>query len=252
MDLQDFVEDNWTKAAENYSSNIQKELNSFKKSVWTDIIMENAPEKKKLDILDAGTGPGFFAIILSLAGHRVTAVDCTEKMIEEAKKNALESKVNPEFHVMDSHALNFEDESFDLIVSRNVTWTLRDAETAYKEWKRVLHPGGKILIFDANWNLNLFDEKYRLKFERDEEEYEKYIEKYGKSPNHNGHPDNGDEFRRSMPMNRRLRPQWDFNVLLKLGFTKIYCETDIFEKVWDEYEKLKYKSRPMFMISVEK
>ncbi|MEW9080452.1 hypothetical protein [Terrisporobacter glycolicus] len=29
-----------------------------------------------------------------------------------------------EFYIMDSHILEFEDNYFDLIVSRNVTWTL--------------------------------------------------------------------------------------------------------------------------------
>lgn len=249
MDLQNMVEDNWSKAAEKYSNNIQKELNSFKRNAWIKLILENAPKKEKLNILDIGTGPGFFATILSLAGHQVTAVDCTEEMIVQAKRNAQESGVNPDFYVMDSHSLDFQDESFDLIISRNVTWTLRDAEAAYIEWKRVLRPNGKILIFDANWNLHLFDEGYRLRVEEDRCEY---MKKYGEDPNYNTHPDNGEEFRRSMPMTSRLRPQWDFNALINIGFTKIYFQTNIAEKVWDEYEKLKYRSRPMFMISVEK
>ncbi|OBR97127.1 putative methyltransferase YcgJ [Clostridium ragsdalei P11] len=249
MNLQNMVEDNWSKAAENYSNNIQKELNSFKRNAWIEIILENAPKKEKLNILDVGTGPGFFAIILSLAGHKVTAVDCTEEMIIQAKKNAQESGVKPNFYVMDSHNLAFQDESFDLIVSRNVTWTLRNAEAAYSEWKRVLRPDGRILIFDANWNLHLFDEKYRVRFEEDKCEY---IKQYGENANYDKHPDNGDEFRRSMPMTSRLRPQWDFETLINIGFTKIYCQTDITERVWDEYEKLKYRSRPMFMISVGK
>lgn len=33
-----------------------------------------------MKILDVGTGPGFFAIIMSLAGHEVTAIDCTQAM----------------------------------------------------------------------------------------------------------------------------------------------------------------------------
>lgn len=37
-------------------------------------------------ILDIGTGPGFFSIILAEAGYQVTAVDYTEAMLEEAKK----------------------------------------------------------------------------------------------------------------------------------------------------------------------
>ena len=93
MDLQVLVESNWTDSAENYSNIIQKELNSFKKSAWTKLIMEHAPRKEKLNILDVGTGPGFFAIILTLAGHNVTAIDCTGDMIGQAKNNAQYSGV---------------------------------------------------------------------------------------------------------------------------------------------------------------
>ena len=249
MDLQILVESNWTDSAENYSNIIQKELNSFKKSAWTKLIMEHAPQKERLNILDVGTGLGFFAIILTLAGHNVTAIDCTEDMIGQAKNNAQYSVVQPNFQVMDSHSLAFENESFDLIVSRNVTWTLRDAEAAYKEWKRVLRPDGKILIFDANWNLRFFNEEYMLKFEEDERDY---MEKYGEAVSHDKYTEKMNEFRRSMPMNSRFRPQWDFDALLKTGFTKIYCEIDITERVWDEAEKLKYRSRPMFMLAVGK
>ena len=48
-------------------------------------------------------------------------------------------------------SLPFDDNSFDCIISRNVTWTLLDTKQSYQEWLRVLRPGGKILIFDANW-----------------------------------------------------------------------------------------------------
>lgn len=249
MNLQYMVEDNWSKAAEGYSGIVQRELHSFKKDAWTELILKNAPDKKKLKVLDIGTGPGFFAVILSLAGHDVTAVDCTEEMIVQAQKNAEESGVKPDFYVMDSHDLDFEYESFDLIVSRNVTWTLRSAEAAYREWKRLLRKDGRILIFDANWNLYFYNEEYRINHEKDKKDY---IAKYGEAACIDNHPDNGDGFRKAMPMNKRLRPQWDFDTLIKIGFTKIYCEIDVTEKVWDEHEKLKYRSTPMFMLSIGK
>ena len=38
-----------------------------------------------------------------------------------------------------------------MIVSRNLTWTLPDAEHAYQEWFRVLKPGGVMINLDANY-----------------------------------------------------------------------------------------------------
>ena len=40
-----------------------------------------------MKILDIGTGPGFFPMILSEAGYTVAAVDYTEEMLEKAKEN---------------------------------------------------------------------------------------------------------------------------------------------------------------------
>lgn len=78
-----------------------------------------------------------------------------------------------EFYIMDSHILEFEDNYFDLIVSRNVTWTLYNPQKAYKEWKRVLKPGGKLIIFDANWYLSFFDDYVKEKVEKSIKDYKK-------------------------------------------------------------------------------
>ena len=46
------------------------------------------PKEGTLKVLDIGTGPGFYAIILASRGYDVTAVDLSEGMIEQAKHNA--------------------------------------------------------------------------------------------------------------------------------------------------------------------
>ena len=55
-------------------------------------------------------------------------------------------KVSCTFKVMDGEKLDFKSGSFDVVISRNLTWTLPDAAGAYREWIRVLRPGG-ILLF---------------------------------------------------------------------------------------------------------
>ena len=54
-------------------------------------------------------------------------------------------------------------DSFDLIVSRNVIWNLEYPKEALAEWARVLAPGGRMVYFDANWYLYLYDEELRAK-----------------------------------------------------------------------------------------
>jgi len=238
---------NWTDSSINYSNTVKEELNCFKKQAWTDIILENAGKSTNLNILDVGTGPGFFTIIMSQAGNKVTAIDCTEAMINEAKSNAKDAGITADFRVSDGQNLEFADESFDLIISRNVTWTLIDAQKAYREWKRVLKSDGKIIIFDANWNIRLFNEEYMKKYEEDQKEYARLFDE--EPPQYT--PEMID-YRKSMPMCQRIRPQWDFNTLVELGYKKIYCETDIGDRIYDEKRKVINRSTPMFMLVIEK
>mgnify|MGYP000807176615 CR=1 FL=1 len=96
-------------------------------------------------MLDVGTGPGFFAIILAEMGFRVTAVDYTASMLEEAGRNAGALADKIDFRQMNAEKLTFADHSFDVLVTRNVTWNLHDPETAYGHWTRVLAPGGALV-----------------------------------------------------------------------------------------------------------
>ena len=56
--------------------------------------------------------------------------------------------------------------SFDVIVNRNVTWTLENPKDAYKEWMRVLKPGGSLIIFDACWYLWNYDKDLEKSIEK--------------------------------------------------------------------------------------
>lgn len=78
----------WTRRAAEYSNINATELANDKSARWLKKIMEYAPDAPLLRVLDIGTGPGFFAMTLALAGHRLTAMDMTEAMLTEARGNA--------------------------------------------------------------------------------------------------------------------------------------------------------------------
>ena len=143
----------WSDGAENYSWIIDDELNSFRVEKWREKILGNISSVRNPKILDAGCGPGFFTILLNQAGVETIGVDGAEKMLQEARAKALQAGLVPEFRRMDCHRLDFADNTFDAVISRNLTHTLRDHKQVYKEWLRVLKPGGTLLIFDANWHL---------------------------------------------------------------------------------------------------
>ena len=71
----------------------------------------------------------------------------------------------PFFWRMDAQKLDFEDNTFDVVISRNLTWNLEHPDVAYREWVRVLKAGGRLLNFDANWYGYLYEEEQRKAYE---------------------------------------------------------------------------------------
>lgn len=78
----------WSERAEGYSKVNQEELEGEQREKWIKVLKEKFPdqEPEEIKVLDIGTGPGFFAVILAEQGYQVTAVDYTEEMLKEAKK----------------------------------------------------------------------------------------------------------------------------------------------------------------------
>lgn len=250
-ELLEKVEQYWDGRSEGYCEVNLQELDSFKREAWADLINEYAPKVsgRKLKVLDIGTGPGFFAIIMADCGYAVTAVDYTDAMLQKAKNNAGIYKNNINFKRMDAHNLEFEDNTFDLIVTRNLTWNLQKPDEAYRDWHRVLAKGGRLLNFDANWYLHLYDSEKRRGYEQDRENtLKKGFEDHYTCTDTKAMED----IARNLPLSKIYRPVWDVKELINIGFKKVTIEMEIGNRVWDEVEKINYGSTPMFMVCGEK
>ena len=103
------------------------------------------------DILDIATGTGFVALVAASLGHRVTGIDLAATMLAEARKKAARRKLHVAFQKGDAIAPDFPPASFDAVISRHLFWTLRDPQRALKSWKRLLRPGGRIVLIDGFW-----------------------------------------------------------------------------------------------------
>lgn len=242
--------DYWTKRSVTYSQENREELGDEHRGLWLSVIADqisarfpNTP-KESLHILEVGTGPGFFAIILAEAGYRVTAIDLTPAMLEQAKQNAGRLAPLIDFREMNAEALTFPAESFDIVVTRNLTWNLPHPETAYGHWCRVLKKGGMLLNFDANWYNYLFDDAARAGYDQDRENT---AEKGFADLNVGENYDVMEDIARRIPLSAIVRPEWDRNVLTGLGM-EVHIAENIWQKVWSEQEQLSFASTPMFMI----
>ena len=237
----------WTRRAPSYSDVIRKNLDNSWEQIWADELISHFPEQGAipLRVLDIGTGREFSAIILARRGYNITAIDCSEGMLAEAVRNSGKLAGRIDFLCMDAQCLEFADNCFDVIVTRNLTWNLPQPLQAYKEWRRVLRPGGVLLNFDANWYAYLFDGAKRAEYVRD-----RIRVRLAGVEDHESYDEGGimEDISRSLPLGRLSRPQWDVLALTSLGFSSVSADTSVGNRVWNAEEKLNYASTPCFMI----
>ena len=224
------IENYWDERSEQLSKIRRLEFNGADGLAWRNVFKKNLPAGK-LKILDVGTGVGFFAAILSKLGHKVTGIDMSTKMLDEANKNLRELKLSAEFKKMNAQSLDFADESFDAVVSRNLTWTLPDVKAAYREWRRVLKVGGVLMNFDSDYGDKNFFACSNTKIT------DAMIAEC-------------DAIKNSLTISTRRRPMWDAGFLEGLNFS-VRLDEDISTAVQND-QRCGYDSVPLFAIYATK
>jgi SAM-dependent methyltransferase len=101
-------------------------------------------------VLDLGSGTGTVARGLALLGLEATAIDPAEALIEAARQLDRQADVEIDYHVGKAEALPFAYESFDLVTAGQC-WHWFDRAAASQEARRVLRPGGRLLIAHFDW-----------------------------------------------------------------------------------------------------
>lgn len=212
-----------------------------------------APNEGAPRILDIGCGPGFFEILLGEAGCAIQAVDASPAMLRQAEDNLASVGLagTARFQEADAAALPFPGDSFDMIVSRNLSWLMRDLEAAYAEWLRVLRPGGRMLLFDANWYRYLADEKTNARRLRDQKKNR--VEEWSEeSCATNDQEQRCEDIALKLPSTYLDRPAWDEKILPELGFSKVVVSLGDERELWTESERAFYGSSPLFVIKADK
>jgi sarcosine/dimethylglycine N-methyltransferase len=103
-------------------------------------------------VLDAGTGIGGTArLIAADRGAGVTAVDLTPEYCEVAEwlNDAVGLGDMIEVRTADVTELSFDAASFDVVVSQHVQMNIADKRRLYAEARRVLAPGGRLVLWDV-------------------------------------------------------------------------------------------------------
>jgi ubiquinone/menaquinone biosynthesis C-methylase UbiE len=151
-DVKGIIRDHWNGRAARFDSCPNHKIGSMREREEWIRLFSHFIGKQPLRILDVGTGTGVIALLLAEEGHTVTGVDLAENMLEEARKKVREHGIMAEFLCGDAERLQFPDATFDVVVNRHLLWTLPHPEQALAEWKRVLAPGGRLVIIDGEWS----------------------------------------------------------------------------------------------------
>jgi len=228
----------WSKRSDSFQAQRRAELHSSMADRWLLEIQKYLPQRK-LKILDVGCGSGFFTILLGKQGHEVLGTDLTPDMIEKSRELAKEEGVDCKFEIMDAENLDFPDETFDVVISRNLTWTLPDAGHAYEEWCRVLKKGGILLNFDANYGSSNFADTSHL-------------------PENHTHNQVGmdmmqecEEIKKQLPISSYIRPAWDVETLGNLGILELSLDLGVGKRIYIKKDEF-YNPVPIFTLCGKK
>ena len=240
MQIRDRIMAYWKGRSADFGALRKKELTSDLAPRWLREITPHIKDHHQR-ILDLGTGTGFFAFLLAQKGYSVTGIDLTEDMIAVAKEQVLvlqdSLQGTVDFHCMDAMQLEYADASFDVILARNLTWTLPDVEAAYKEWYRVLAPKGVLINIDGDYGVEL---------------------KVPVVAQHHIHETVSNEtmqeciaITEGLSISRMDRPHWDVHMIRKAGFSRVYLDMAVSSRIYDEEDEL-YNPVPLFSIVARK
>ncbi|HEY9844403.1 MAG: class I SAM-dependent methyltransferase [Candidatus Sericytochromatia bacterium] len=97
-------------------------------------------------VLDAGCGPGVYSLWLAQQGAEVTALDYSPAMLEMLRKQAGRRSPIRLLQADLSGPLPLPNQGFDLILCAMVLQHLRDWAPVLQEFRRLLAPGGRLVL----------------------------------------------------------------------------------------------------------
>lgn len=102
--------------------------------------------RRDMRFLDVAAGSGALSIPASRLGAAVLAIDQSPRMLELLRARATSEGLAIETRVMDGHALDLEDDSFDIAGSQFGVMLFADMPKGIREMTRVVRPGGRVLM----------------------------------------------------------------------------------------------------------
>lgn len=111
-----------------------------------ELIFSMAAVKRGERALDAGCGTGIYSIELAKRGALTSGTDSSGEMLNRARAKAREEGLTIGFVSADALTLPFPGDYFDMVLSIGALCFIKEREKALLEMRRVLKPGGRLIV----------------------------------------------------------------------------------------------------------
>jgi ubiquinone/menaquinone biosynthesis C-methylase UbiE len=111
-------------------------------------ILKHLGDVKGKYLLDLGCGAGENSVYFSRLGAHCVASDYSPGMVEVALRLAESNGVSVEGRVINAMAIDYPDNTFDIVYAANLLHHIPDPLLTIREIHRVLKPGGKMCFWD--------------------------------------------------------------------------------------------------------
>lgn len=108
-------------------------------------------------VLEVGCGAGIDLVRFARVGANVTGIDLSKTAIDLARRNIEQNGLTADLFVMNGEAMQFHDDSFDVVYAHGVLQYTADTKKMIAEIHRVLKPEGEaiLMVYNRNSWLNL-------------------------------------------------------------------------------------------------
>jgi ubiquinone/menaquinone biosynthesis C-methylase UbiE len=150
--LRDEIRDYWSARAETFDLSVGHEIFSEReRRAWHGLILKHLGSGNGRRALDLACGTGVVSHLMHDLNYAVTGLDWSEAMLSKARAKAALRRSGIRFVLGDAERTLEGKESYDVLITRHLVWTLVDPRAAFAEWFSLLRPGGRLLIVDGDF-----------------------------------------------------------------------------------------------------
>jgi ubiquinone/menaquinone biosynthesis C-methylase UbiE len=149
--LKDDIREYWSLRSATFDLSPGHEIfTDDEKQAWQDLLRRHLGDGRGRAALDLASGTGVISLLLNDIGFQVTGLDFSDEMLARARAKAAVRAAPIRFIAGDAEQTLEENAAYDVVATRHLVWTLVHPADAFQEWFRLLKPGGRLLVVDAD------------------------------------------------------------------------------------------------------